>query len=111
MANKIRLNGTEYNSVQEMAAAARAAYDRALELAAQSGAGTLQPRVHGKFTIKVRFVHGGKTRDNPDEMPPDALRGEKQPAPQALGQRLARRWSCWFPRSLCLHPKDREPQQ
>src|SRR5512140_2485160 len=72
MVNKISFNGTEYNSAKEMPPAVRAAYDRALELAAQRKAGG-EPggRVNVKFSTKVRFAYNGKTYDSPDQMPRD----------------------------------------
>ncbi len=67
--NRIRFNGTEYNSPNEMPPEVRAAYDRALELVAQgSSAGG---RVNIKMSTKVRFVYNGKTYEDPDEMPSD----------------------------------------
>ena len=72
MATKIRFNGTEYNSADEMPSDVRAAYDRALELAAQGkSGGLLGGHVNVKVSTKVRLMSGGKTYDNPDEMPPD----------------------------------------
>ena len=72
MVNKIRFNGTEYDSPDEMPPAARAAYDKALELAAQGKSGGLiGGHVKVNVSTKVRFVSDGKTYDSPDQMPPD----------------------------------------
>ena len=72
MVNRIRFNGAEYGSAEEMPADVRAAYDRALELAAQGRAGgLLGGHVNVKVSTKVRLSSGGKTYDNPDDMPPD----------------------------------------
>ncbi len=67
--NKVRFNGTQYNSPDEMPPAVRAAYERALELAAQgtSSGGPLNIKV----STKVRFIQKGKTYDGLDKMPLD----------------------------------------
>jgi hypothetical protein len=72
MSTQIRFNGAEYSSPDDMPAGVRAAYDRALELAAQGKSGGLPGgHVNVKVTTKVRLVSGGKTYENPDDMPPD----------------------------------------
>ncbi len=68
MVNKIRFNGTEYNSLDEMPPAVRETYDKALELARQGKPGS---HINIKLTTKVRFAYNGKVYENPEEMPPD----------------------------------------
>ncbi len=70
MSNKIIFNGTEYDSLEDMPQGLREAYQKALRLAAQGGAGGA-PRSKGavRFSTKVRFAQDGKTYDSVDQMP------------------------------------------
>ncbi len=72
MVNRIRFNGAEYNSLDEMPTAVRLAYEKALELAKQGkSGGLLGGHVNVKLTTKVRFAYNGKVYDSPEQMPPD----------------------------------------
>ncbi len=72
MIGKIKFNGTEYGSPEEMPPDVRAAYDKALELAKQGKLGGLPgSHVNVKFSTKVRFSYNGKVYESPEEMPPD----------------------------------------
>ncbi len=72
MANKIIFNGVEYNSAEEMPEGVRAAYQKALSLAAKGGAaGALPGKVNVKLSTRVRFVYGGKAYESVDQMPPE----------------------------------------
>ncbi len=61
MTNKIRFNGTRYDSLDAMPPSVRAAYDQALAFAQQARSGQIPGgKVNVRFATKVRFVHDGQ---------------------------------------------------
>ena len=72
MTTRITFNGREYDSPEAMPPEVRAAYDRAVEMLKDGGAGSgPNPRINIKMSTNVRFVHDGKTYNSLEEMPPE----------------------------------------
>jgi hypothetical protein len=73
MSSKIRFNGVEYNSPEEMAPDVRASYEQALSLAQEARSSAFPGRrINVSVSTKVRYVHDGKVYNDLSELPPEA---------------------------------------